>query len=185
LFYCLTVFTFIYHPFQTKKPMKRISNILLTTSCLLAMGFGCGRDCPEVELPIDQDITVTLKRNCRILNRDMPPPGQTRHVALGGGSATDATEYVINSREELLRYVVCVPDALDAVDFERYTVIAGQKLIGTMNFGEQSLALRCDVVHYRLVFDRVNPHTNNIRLIDYFAVVPKLQGRPTIVYQIE
>jgi hypothetical protein len=185
LFYCPTVFTFAYHPSQTKKPMKRISNILLTTTCLLAMGFGCGRDCPEVELALDQDLTATLQRNCRLLNRDMPPPGQPIHVTTRGGSAADATEYVINSREELARWAACDPEALDAIDFDRHTVIAGQKVTGGNSFVDQSLSLRCDVVNYRLVFNRTGAYPGIVGLVDYFAVVPKLPGRPTIVYSIE
>jgi hypothetical protein len=158
--------------------------ILLTTTCLLAMGFGCGRDCPEVELALDQDLTATLKRNCRILNRDRPPSSQRSHVVTGVGWATDATEYVINSREELARNMACVPEALEALDFDRYTVIAGQKVTSGNRFVEQSLSLRCDKIHYRLVFGRgMNP--GDIPLLDYFAVVPKLPGRPTIVYEIE
>jgi len=70
------------------------------------------------------------------------------------------------------------------VDFDRYTIIAGQKVTNGNRFVEQSLWLRCDKVHYRLVFGR-GIHPGDIPLLDYFAVVPKLPGRPTIVYQIE
>jgi hypothetical protein len=149
--------------------MNRIFTVLLTTSCLLAMGFGCGRDCPEVELPLNQELTATLFGKCRILNRERP----------------SATDYVINSREELARWAACDQEALDAVDFDRYTVIAGQKVTGGNYFVDQSLRLRCEVVHYRLVFNRVYLFPGRVALIDYFAVVPKLPGRPTIVYEIE
>jgi hypothetical protein len=168
LFYCPPVFTFVHHPSQTKKAMHRISSILLTTTCLLAMGFGCGRDCPEVELALNKELTATLFGKCRILK-----------------SAADVTDYVINSREELARWAACDQEALDAVDFDRYTVIAGQKVTGGNYFVDQSLSLRCEVVHYRLVFNRVSLYPGIIRSVDYFAVVPKLPGRPTIVYQIE
>jgi hypothetical protein len=168
---------------KTKKAMNRILSALLTTTCLLAMGFGCGRDCPEVEIPLNQELTAILRVNCRIRNQDKSSLGQMRYVVPGLGSANDVTEYVINSREELALWAACDPEALDAVDFDRYTVIAGQKVTTGNRFVDQSLSLRCDRVHYRLVFSRIHP--NDIPLLDYFAVVPKLPGRPTIVYEIE
>ncbi len=164
--------------------MNRIFTTLLTTTCLLAMGFGCGRDCPEVEIPLNQELTATLRSKCRILNWDRSTLDQRSYVVAGVGSATDVTEYVINSREELARWATCDPEALKAVDFDRYTVIAGQKVTNGNRFVEQSLSLRCDKVYYRLVFGR-GMHPGDIPLLDYFAVVPKLPGRPTIVYQIE
>jgi hypothetical protein len=170
---------------KNQKNMNRIFTTLLTTTCLLAMGFGCERDCPEVEIPLNQELTATLFGKCRILNRERSTSGGTAHVVPGMGPATDVTEYVINSREELVRWAACDQEALDAVDFDRYTVIAGQKGTGGNFFVEQSLALRCDVVHYRLVFNRVAAYPGIVRLVDYFAVVPKLPGRPTIVYEIK
>jgi hypothetical protein len=171
--------------FPQSKTMNQILTTLLATTCLLAMGFGCGRDCPEMELALNKELTATLRGNCRLLNRDRPPSGQRSYVVTGVGWATDVTEYVINSREELARWATCDPEALDAVDFDRYTVIAGQKVTGGNYFVDQSLRLRCEVVHYRLVFNRVYLFPGRVALIDYFAVVPKLPGRPTIVYQIE
>jgi hypothetical protein len=154
--------------------MNRIFTTLLTTSCLLTMGFGCGRDCPEVEIPLNQELTATLFGKCRLLNGYDPTFGRL-----------PATEYIINSREELARWAACDQEALDAVDFDRYTVIAGQKTTSGYRFIGQSLSLRCDVVHYRLVSTRNQINPGDVPLLDYFAVVPKLPGRPTIVYEIE
>jgi hypothetical protein len=180
----LFIITFAHLPPPNQKNMNRIFTVLLTTTCLLAMGFGCGRDCPEVEIPLNQELTATLRGNCRIRNQDKPPLGQMQYVVPGLGSANDVTEYVINSREELARWAACNQEALDAIDFERYTVIAGQKVTTGNRFVDQSLSLRCDGVHYRLAFNRIG-HPNDIPLLDYFAVVPKLPGRPSIVYEIE
>jgi len=93
--------------------MERISSILLATASLLAMGFGCGRDCPTVELALNKELTATLQDKCRLLNLDRPLANQPSHVVPGVGSATDATEYVINSREELARWAASELEALD------------------------------------------------------------------------
>jgi hypothetical protein len=160
--------------------MQRIHHVLLWAACWLAMGFGCGREpqpCTEevgTPIPLEEELGRLLLTWCEVRNKDIP-----RDLT---GLPLPVNEYIINSQAELERWVDCSDAKVPtSIDFSRYTLIAGQK-ITARTFAEQSLHWRCNFIHYQLKYNSFGSHS--IGLTNYFALIPKLPFKPTIVYEI-
>lgn len=162
--------------------MQRIHHVLLWAACWLAMGFGCGREpqpCTEevgTPIPLEEELGRLLRTWCEVRNKEKPTD------LTGFPKPIPVNEYIINSQAELERWVDCSDAKIPTrIDFSRYTLIAGQKF-ALRSFVAQSLHWRCNVIHYQLENNSYGAHT--FSLVNYFALIPKLPFKPTIVYDI-
>ncbi|MCU0451281.1 MAG: hypothetical protein MUC97_15825 [Bernardetiaceae bacterium] len=163
--------------------MKRTQRVLFLAACWLALGFSCGREpqpCIEEEvgtpIPLEEALTTLLLDNCWLIPETARPINPD-------GPVTDMAEYVINSPAEFRALVGCPATRVPDIDFTRYTLIAGQKFLAQAGFVEtQSLANKCGVIHYEI--NLIGAISTRVGVLTYFAVVPKMGGKPTIVYHV-
>jgi hypothetical protein len=164
--------------------MKLTQRVLLLAACWLALGFGCGREpqpCIEEEvgtpIPLEEALTTLLLDNCWLVPELEPPRGTREPV-------TDMAEFVVNSQAEFRALVECPAIQVPDIDFARYTLIVGQKYILKPGRVEaQVLANKCGNIHYEIKLVESGVLIYGV-VLTYFAVVPKMGGKPTIVYRL-